>query len=273
MRRFAFSSLFLSLGIHILLLTACTTQAANTAASDWIDFIQFDGIRYQEPMYPDMIGRPLTDHDLDSVFATVQFQVIGNTDASYQVKDGDAALLAAGTPVYTIKGYNPLFRLAARQGNTIILFEAETNPRAQRGSDLLDLDTKVSSISIHSFANIRTQLTTITNQERVNTLVKMLLEAPVNQQAQSADYIATIRQQDNNINQVIPSPTEAPADEPLVSHDVYYVLFHLNDGTIVYRPFDMRTHELGRGIWVPDTFGQILLQSLSTATPSPSVTP
>jgi hypothetical protein len=55
-------------------------------------------------------------------------------------QDGDAAYLEAGSPLYRVDGYRPTFRLGARQDGRLVLFEADTNPRARVGRDLLDLE-------------------------------------------------------------------------------------------------------------------------------------
>ena len=54
-----------------------------------------------------------------------------------QAKDGDAAFLDIGTRVYTVKGYLPTFRLAAYLDGVLQLYEADTNPCARTGADLL----------------------------------------------------------------------------------------------------------------------------------------
>lgn len=63
------------------------------------------------------------------------------------------------------------------------LYEADTNPNAHRGRDLLDLAGKVTGISIDGIAGEATnQLGSITSKEDVDRAVRQLLDAPVDQQ-------------------------------------------------------------------------------------------
>ena len=69
-------------------------------------------------------------------FAQVKFELEGNVhDPNYHSKDGHAAFLNPGTDVYTVKGYRSTFRLAAYRNGPLVLFEADTNPMAKKGSD------------------------------------------------------------------------------------------------------------------------------------------
>lgn len=117
----------------------CASPKANlpgntttTIGIDWVNFIQFQGITYLATY--SRVGRGLQESDLGPVFATVRFELSGNiTDPGYRSKDGDAAFLAPGTPIYMVKGYSARFRLAAHQDGQITLFEADTNTHAQKG--------------------------------------------------------------------------------------------------------------------------------------------
>jgi hypothetical protein len=89
-------------------------------------------------------GRALAARDIGPRFATVRFTLAGTIhDPSYRPRDGDAAFLPIGTPVYTVRGYRSSFRLAVRTRAGNVLFEADSNPRAKRGADLLDIAGKV----------------------------------------------------------------------------------------------------------------------------------
>ena len=59
------------------------------------------------------------------VYAHVKFKVSGNVcDRNYRLKDGDAAFLDAGTPIYQINGQPPGAQLAARFSGQIIAYSA-----------------------------------------------------------------------------------------------------------------------------------------------------
>lgn len=190
---------------------------------DWVNFIRFGGITYLTA--PTRPGRSLTESDLGPVFATVTFKLEGNVqNPGYHSRDGDAAFLNAGTKVYSVKGYSPTFRLAAQQNNTFTLYEADTNPHARKGADLLDIGGKVQAIGIVSDQDGVTELGAIKDPKRVTALATMVLEATVDQNRQGGNRR-------------------------------YFIAFHLVDGTVVTRAYWLDTGELARGILLPKAFG------------------
>lgn len=211
-------------------LVSCTSSLNGPSSSntqntviDWVNFIRFGGITYLAA--PTRSGRSYTTSDLGPVFATVTFKLAGHVQhPEYQSRDGDAAFLDAGTKLYTVKGYNPTFRLAAQQNNTFILYEADTNPRAKKGADLLDIGGKVQFIGRVSEQDGVTELGAIKDPERVTALVNMVLEATVDQNRQGGNRRS-------------------------------FIAFHLVDGTVVTRAYWLDTNELARGILLPKAFG------------------
>jgi len=192
---------------------------------DWIDFIKFNGITYLSTTFQ---TSSIPAEDL-SAYDKIQFKVAGVvTEPGYQNKNGDAAYLEIGTPIYSIQGYSPEFRLVALRGQQQIIYEADTNPNAKRGADLLDIGGKVTAISINSNVDGKTELASIKNEKQVSGLIQMVLDAPVNQ---------TVRQ--NGAEQ-------------------YFLDFHLWDSTVVHRSYWLDTGELSREIFLPEEFGQVI---------------
>ncbi len=221
------------LGIVLIVaagLCSCAPAAGNVPEStttttiiDWVDFIRFQGITYLA-VYS-RVGRRLQESDLGPVFAAVRFKLSGNVnDPSYRSKDGDAAFLDPGTPVYAVQGYSTQFRLAAYQDSQPTLFEADTNPRAQKGADLLDIAGKVQYIGVNSEQDGVTELGAIKDPQQIAHLVEMVTNAPVNQSYQSPD---TSR---------------------------YIIAFHLLDGTATVRAYWPTSGQLSRGILLPPAF-------------------
>src|SRR5579885_2133047 len=197
---------------------------ATNAVIDWVNFVRFGGITYVA--VDTRPGRPLAKSDLGPVFATVKFKLDGNVhDPGYQSKDGDAAFLDAGTKIYTMKGYRPTFRLAAWHNHVLTLYEADTNPHARKGADLLDIDGKVRYIGIVSSQDGVTELGAIRDPKQVAALVALVLQAPVDQSHQAGN-------------------------------ELYFITFHLIDGTAVTRAYWLDTGELARGILLPTAFGR-----------------
>ena len=67
------------------------------------------------------------ESDLGPVYAHVKFKVSGSVcDTNYRLKDGDAAFLDAGTPIYQVNGQPPAQQLAARFNGQIVAYRAMT---------------------------------------------------------------------------------------------------------------------------------------------------
>jgi hypothetical protein len=109
----------------LLLTAACQVPGSTTschAQIDWVNFIEVGSTQY-------VAGPPsasvLQESDLGPVYAHVKFKVSGNVcDPAYRLKDGDAAFLDAGTPVYQVNGQPPGVQLAARFGGKIVVYRA-----------------------------------------------------------------------------------------------------------------------------------------------------
>jgi hypothetical protein len=217
-------TLILLLVTAILLQASCSRGGTVKYEIDWVDFIRFNGITYLRTVQP----LPYSEEELE-YFDEIHFRVDVNIDApGYQIKDGDAAYLDEGTRIYSISGYSPDFRLVAKAGTELYLFEADTNPNATKGSDLLDIGGKVEHVGINDPVDGKTELASITEQDLVSSLVEMLLEAPVDQ----ADRTSGNKQ--------------------------VFIEFHLKDGTKVNRSFWSDTGELHRGILLPDDFWEMI---------------
>jgi hypothetical protein len=218
------------LAVSLLAALAGCAPVRYATIIDWVNMIRFRGITYLANV---QAGRDLQADDLGTRFDTVRFRLDGNVhDANYQTHDGDAAFLDAGTPVYRVLAYAPTFRLAARQDGRIVLFEADTNPQAKIGADLLDIGGKVSSITVTGDTTTQA-VATISDSHLIVTLVSLLLAAPVDQ-------------------------SERPGDAGVR----YFLAFHLTDGTQVMRLYLPQSHEVARGIIVPDAFVAALAAAL-----------
>ena len=197
-------------------------------AADYLNFVKLNGITYTADR--PVVGRTLGDGDLGPVHARVRCSLRDKMDPERgEPQDGDAAYLEAGSPLYQVRGYQPTFRLAARQDGRLVIFEADTNLRARVGRDLLDLEGKVRRISINSRADGTTELGAITDLKQVAGMVRMLLTGPVDQRVQ-----------------------------PTGEQPVRLVAFHLRDGTATVRAYDAADRRVERGILVPRRFGQLV---------------
>jgi hypothetical protein len=196
--------------------------------ADYANFVKLNGITYTAD--GPMVGRTLGDGDLGPVHDRVRCSLRDKMDPTRgEPQDGDAAYLDAGSPLYQVRGYRPSFRLAARQDGGLVIFEADTNPRARAGRDLLDLEGKVRRISINSRADGTTELGAITDPKQVAAMVRMLLAGPVDQRIQLA------------------------GEQP-----VRLLAFHLLDGTATVRAYGPADRRVQPGILVPRRFGELV---------------
>ena len=180
-------------------------------------------------------ARALTVEELGPELFRVAFKLDGYAGVDYRSQDGDAAYLDLGTPVHTAKGYAPEFRLATVSNGRVTLFEADTNPAAKVGADLLDIRGKVRSIGINDPEDGRKELASIGDPGTVQELVEMVLAAPVDQNRWDHDG------------------------------ERCFIAFHLEDGTAVTRAFWLESGELSRGIMTPALFQVPILQALTEA--------
>ncbi|MBA3943415.1 MAG: hypothetical protein H0X37_02500 [Herpetosiphonaceae bacterium] len=220
------------------LITPATSNAIGVI--DWVNFIKFNDITYVAGDNP---GRTLTEADLGPEFAKVRSKLADTVgDPSYRSQNSDAAFLEAGTPVFAIKGYAPNVMLAAHLQDRLVLYQADTNPAAKRGGDLLDLDGKVTFISINSMQDGTTEQGTIKDPDRVAKLVRLILQAPVSQ-----------------------TPIVQLGDGP-----GFVIAFHLINGLVLTRVYGTGSGELQRGIMLPQAFADEVVLAIGThRTPVP----
>lgn len=229
----------------LALLTGCSSiqdlNARPVAMINWADFIKLNGITYLASRPGS--GRDLEKADLGPEFASAQFKVSENIhDPEYQTKDGDTAFLDRGTPIYTVQGYAPEFRLAATRDGQLVMYEADSNANARLGSDLLDLRDKVQSLGIVSTDDGTTELAAISDTRQIAELVELILTAPVDQNRE-------------------------PVDDAGQS---YFLEFRFKDGTSTSRMYWLGSGELARGIFLPVEFSQAIQAAYQ---PSASTTP
>lgn len=114
-----------------LLLAACqrpdhpvpgSNSGCKNVIIDWVDFIAVGSTQYTAGLE----GTPaITDADLGPVVAHVKFKVDGNIcDPDYKPKDGDAAFLEPGTPIYSVKGHPTDKLLASRHDGNVVAYAA-----------------------------------------------------------------------------------------------------------------------------------------------------
>lgn len=110
----------------LALLAGCQLPGAARGCNvqiDWVNFIQVGSTQYVAGLGSAPVV--LQQSDLGPVYAHAKFKVSGNVcDPNYKLKDGDAAFLEAGTPIYTVNRHSPSEELAARFNGSIVIYRA-----------------------------------------------------------------------------------------------------------------------------------------------------
>ena len=205
----------------------------------WVPMVTFDDIHYVRRWY--MVGKfaradidDLTTEHLGPELFRVAFRGDGYVGSGYRYQDGDATFLNPGTPVYAVEGYSPKFRLATLEQGRPTLYEADTNPLARTGEDLLDIRGKVTAIDIAEDDDENALLATIDDGPTIARFVDLALEATVNQHGRDRRGLS------------------------------YFLRFRLADGTSVIRVFRPETGELSRGIMTDPEAASIVADALQT---------
>jgi hypothetical protein len=116
------------------------------AEIEWIDMLMINDIKYQHH-FPD----PSSDEQVETIekekqIGTVSYKMADSACSNHKMKNGDAAFLAKGTPVYSIKGYPSYFVVAADDK----VYVVEENSIAKTAGDLYPLKGLVKNIHIES---------------------------------------------------------------------------------------------------------------------------
>jgi len=245
--------------VAALLLVSCSYSVTN----DYIDFVKANGISYIAVDHFGAgpgVGRSVGEADLGPEhFRVKQMLATAAKGADYRIADGDSAFVAAGEPVYAVKGYATTFRLAARHDGRLVMYEADSNPAAKTGRDLLDIEGKVVGIALVSGKDGRTILGRISDRSRIDDLVRLVLSGPV----------------DQNPPLQSPSPrTPLPTPTPRIEAPAYgfSVAFQLADGTATQRSYDIAGGVLHRGVQVAGAF-RSAIEELVAAAPTPTPLP
>ncbi len=109
--------------LALLFTAACQLPGSHPSCNvmiDWVNFVQVGSTQYVAGPQTSTV---LKETELGPVYAKVKFKVSGNVcDSNYRIKDGDAAFLDPGTPIYQVNGHPAGEELAARFNGSIVLY-------------------------------------------------------------------------------------------------------------------------------------------------------
>jgi hypothetical protein len=210
------------------------------ALTEWRNFVQVGGVLY---LATD-VGGVATEEELGPVFATTTIQLDPNLPAlPYHPKDGDALLLAPGTPVYSLTGWKPEFLLAAHLNADLIVFQA-INLNIRHGRDMLDLTADVRAIGINTSRDrpkYEVELARISDAREVERLTGLVMDAPV------------------------------ARDTGEHTGNRYTISFVLANGSTINCTYWVESREVCRGLEMPSEVQAAVKRSLPDVTPTRAV--
>ena len=107
----------------IAVLAAAMTLSLSLAACseiEWVDLVKVNNVTY----YSDLRSDNVTESDL-SPYAKTTRRLSGNVhNPSYKLRNGDAAFLEPGSVVFSIAGFDPTSRVAAKREGRWYIYEA-----------------------------------------------------------------------------------------------------------------------------------------------------
>ncbi|WP_425800768.1 hypothetical protein ACHOLT_11590 [Desulfitobacterium sp. Sab5] len=219
-----FKRLFLVLISLIVMLSGC---GISQTVIDWVDFVKLNDIQYLRNNYS------IDANNLGSQIGEVKFRLSGNiNDPNYKAKNGDAAFLEKGSPIYTVNGYKSSFRIAVRSSNNIVVYQVFNNPNAKIGADIADIFNKVEYIGISDETNDK-EIVAIRDVTKINEMVDMLLKAPVN-----------------------------PSSRSERTGKRYFISYHLKDGSEFKGAYWSESGQYSNEFMLPADFGTLVKEAL-----------
>lgn len=113
---------------------------------DWVDVVMINDIKYQHHFPESDDGNTPLSIEKGSEIGKVTYKMADNACSNHKTKNGDAAYLEKGTPIFEIKGYPSSFVVVANDR----VFVAEENKKAKTAGELYAMDQLVKNIYIES---------------------------------------------------------------------------------------------------------------------------
>lgn len=168
--------------LFTFLLTSCSNSFVNKiggcpdAAIEWVDLLMVNDIKYQHhfPDQPDE-NFPLSIEKGIEI-GKVTYKMADNACSDHKMKNGDAAYLEKGTPIYELKGYPSSFIIVANDK----VYVAEQNKKAETAGEMYPLKGLVKNIHLESTedgSRIHTFSATSTDKF-INAWYQLQLENP-----------------------------------------------------------------------------------------------
>ncbi|MGE7925039.1 hypothetical protein ACQKND_17925 [Viridibacillus arvi] len=140
----------LIISLLTMLVSACSNfssiKGCPDAVIEWIDVVMINDITYQHhfPKPSDEVTSISIERGRE--LGKVTYMMADSACSNHKMKNGDAAFLEEGTPIYEIKGYPTALVVMANDR----VFVADTNKKAKTAGDLKPMDNLVKNIYFES---------------------------------------------------------------------------------------------------------------------------
>jgi hypothetical protein len=133
-----------------IILTGCSNHIMDIGcpdgAIDWVDVVMINNIKYQHE-FPDPSDEKVPIFlEKGRVLGKVTYTMDNHACSDHKMKNGDAAFLEIGTPIYAVKGYPSSLMVMADNKPYI----ADQNQKAKTAGELYPLQGLVKNIHIES---------------------------------------------------------------------------------------------------------------------------
>jgi len=138
------------ISVFTMLLSSCSNFGSIRGCPDgeieWIDMVMIHDIKYQHH-FPESDDENIPINiEKGRELGKVSYKMADSACSNHKIKNGDAAFLEEGTPIYEIKGYPTALVVAANDK----VYVADTNLKAKTAGDFYPMDKLVKNIYIES---------------------------------------------------------------------------------------------------------------------------
>ena len=134
------------ISVFSMLLSSCGNFSSITGCPDgeieWVDMVMINDIKYQHHFPEPTDENNLLPIEKGRELGKVTFKMADRACSNHQMKNGDAAYLDEGTPIYEVKGYPSSLIVVADDK----AFLVDTNKKAKTADNLYPLDGLVKNI-------------------------------------------------------------------------------------------------------------------------------
>ena len=139
----------------MLFLSGCNRQISNTISNfgcpgnakiEWVDMIMINDIKYQHHYTEQTVEEQSSSVEPGNKISEVSYKMADHACSNHKMKNGDAAYIDEGTPIYEVKGLPSSLAVLAN-GRVFIV---ETNKKATTAGELYPIEGLVKNIYIES---------------------------------------------------------------------------------------------------------------------------